>query len=78
MFMGKKVCFLNHFHRKKAFVSYLIITFACPKQWSNAAIAQLVEHRLPKPRVTGSSPACRSDAVFALLFYYKRKRLYRI
>lgn len=25
-----------------------------------AAVAQLVEHRLPKPRVTGSSPACRS------------------
>ena len=26
-----------------------------------AAIAQLVEQRLPKPQVTGSSPACRSD-----------------
>ena len=26
----------------------------------NAAIAQLVEHRLPKPRVAGSSPVCRS------------------
>ena len=25
-----------------------------------AVIAQLVEHRLPKPRVTGSSPAYRS------------------
>lgn len=26
-----------------------------------AVVAQLVEHRLPKPRVTGSSPACRSN-----------------
>ena len=26
----------------------------------NAAVAQLVEHQLPKLRVTGSSPACRS------------------
>ena len=26
----------------------------------SAVIAQLVEHRLPKPRVTGSSPAYRS------------------
>lgn len=25
-----------------------------------AVVAQLVEHRLPKPRVTGSSPAYRS------------------
>ena len=25
-----------------------------------AAVAQLVEHRLPKPRVAGSSPVCRS------------------
>ena len=25
-----------------------------------AAIAQLVEHSLPKPEVTGSNPACRS------------------
>lgn len=27
---------------------------------SNAAVAQLVEHWLPKPRVAGSSPVCRS------------------
>ena len=33
---------------------------------SNAAIAQLVEHRLPKPRVTGSSPAYRSKKKIAL------------
>ena len=26
----------------------------------NAAVAQLVEHQLPKLRVTGSNPACRS------------------
>ena len=25
-----------------------------------AAVAQLVEHGLPKPRVAGSSPVCRS------------------
>ena len=25
-----------------------------------AAVAQLVEHQLPKLRVTGSNPACRS------------------
>ena len=40
-----------------------------------AVIAQLVEHRLPKPRVTGSSPAYRSRGVvqgrFALhIFLY--------
>lgn len=33
-----------------------------------AIIAQLVEHRLPKPRVTGSSPAYRSKESFHILF----------
>ena len=27
---------------------------------NNAAVAQLVEHQLPKLRVAGSSPVCRS------------------
>ena len=39
-----------------------------------AVIAQLVEHRLPKPRVTGSSPAYRSGDVvqcgFALHYFF--------
>ena len=30
-----------------------------------AEIAQLVEHWLPKPRVTGSSPAYRSEKMMA-------------
>ena len=30
-----------------------------------AVIAQLVEHWLPKPRVTGSSPAYRSEKMMA-------------
>ena len=34
--------------------------FCVPKAEMNAAVAQLVEHQLPKLRVTGSSPACRS------------------
>ena len=33
-----------------------------------AVIAQLVEHRLPKPRVTGSSPAYRSFDVVQCSF----------
>ncbi len=33
--------------------------FECLIEWY-AAIAQLVEHSLPKPEVTGSNPACRS------------------
>ena len=43
-----------------------MFTFASPfhkafmKDTSNAVVAQLVEHWLPKPRVTGSSPAYRS------------------
>ena len=40
----------------------------------SAVIAQLVEHRLPKPRVTGSSPAYRSvfhrRATVLLLFVF--------
>ncbi len=38
--------------------SYLtnIFTFAS----ANAAVAQLVEHQLPKLRVAGSNPVCRS------------------
>ena len=39
----------------------------------SAVIAQLVEHRLPKPRVTGSSPAYRSRDVvqgFVALRYF--------
>ena len=32
-------------------------------------MAQLVEHRLPKPRVTGSSPAYRSNTF--LCFFVK-------
>ena len=28
--------------------------------YTSAVVAQLVEHRLPKPRATGSSPAYRS------------------
>ena len=34
----------------------IYITFA----HGNAAVAQLVEHQLPKLRVAGSSPVCRS------------------
>ena len=30
-------------------------------QLGNAAVAQLVEHQLPKLRVAGSSPVCRSQ-----------------
>ena len=34
---------------------------------SRADIAQLVEHRLPKPRVAGSNPVVRS--IFFMLFF---------
>ena len=34
--------------------------FCAPKAEANAAVAQLVEHQLPKLRVAGSSPVCRS------------------
>ena len=41
-------------------------------QLGNAAVAQLVEHQLPKLRVAGSSPVCRSqrssDRSFSFLF----------
>ncbi len=39
-------------------ITMIFYTFATPYPF--AVIAQLVEHRLPKPRVTGSSPAYRS------------------
>ena len=45
-----------------------------------AAIAQLVEHRLPKPRVTGSSPACRSrfpDSLVGDFLFCKKCDIYR-
>ena len=45
-----------------------------------AAIAQLVEHRLPKPRVTGSSPACRSrfpDSLVGDFLFCKKCDNYR-
>ena len=32
---------------------------------NNAAVAQLVEHQLPKLRVAGSSPVCRSKMLNA-------------
>ena len=35
------------------------VNFAMIKR-GNAVVAQLVEHWLPKPRVAGSSPVCRS------------------
>ena len=35
-------------------------TFAACKGIGYAAVAQLVEHQLPKLRVAGSSPVCRS------------------
>ena len=31
------------------------------RYYSYAAVAQLVEHQLPKLRVAGSSPVCRSN-----------------
>ena len=39
-----------------------VYNFAFPTQilYSVAAVAQLVEHQLPKLRVAGSSPVCRS------------------
>ncbi len=39
-------------------ITMIFYKFATPYPF--AVIAQLVEHRLPKPRVTGSSPAYRS------------------
>lgn len=40
--------------------------YFCHAQKILAVVAQLVEHRLPKPRVTGSSPACRSFPIYCL------------
>ena len=39
---------------------------------SLAAVAQSVEHWLPKPRVAGSSPVCRSIEKRSLCFEGKR------
>ena len=40
---------------------FINMTYFCaPKAEANAAVAQLVEHQLPKLRVAGSSPVCRS------------------
>ena len=36
--------------------------------WHRAGIAQLVEHRLPKPRVAGSNPAARSKFFIVILY----------
>ena len=41
-----------------------------------AAVAQLVEHQLPKLRVTGSSPACRSSVFKANILIMKNISLY--
>ena len=38
-----------------------VIAYICTR--FHAAVAQLVEHWLPKPRVAGSSPVCRSQKV---------------
>ena len=38
----------------------IFCTFAAIKERNHAAVAQLVEHQLPKLRVAGSSPVCRS------------------
>ena len=52
-----KICLFKIFivplHKKMTATSF-------PLCFSNAVIAQLVEHWLPKPRVAGSSPVCRS------------------
>ena len=42
-------------------ITMIFYKFATPYPF--AVIAQLVEHRLPKPRVTGSSPAYRSNGI---------------
>ena len=38
----------------------MVVLFQTTKESSTAAVAQLAERRLPKPKVTGSNPACRS------------------
>ncbi len=52
-----KICLFKIFivplHKKMTATSF-------PLCFSNAVIAQLVEHWLPKPRVAGSSPVYRS------------------
>ncbi len=47
-------------------ITMIFYKFATPYPF--AVIAQLVEHRLPKPRVTGSSPAYRSLIISRLHF----------
>ena len=45
------------FERAYSQIKEYLCTDSQPTQ---AAVAQLVEHGLPKPRVAGSSPVCRS------------------
>ena len=48
------------FFPKKSCQLAIIHYFCTRKSQKYAAVAQLVEHWLPKPRVAGSSPVCRS------------------
>ena len=44
----------------RIFLNFVLRSLSDRPKTKNAVVAQLVEHRLPKPRVTGSSPAYRS------------------
>ena len=45
----------------RIFLNFVLRSLSDRPKTENAVVAQLVEHRLPKPRVTGSSPAYRSN-----------------
>lgn len=49
------------------FGGYLVRIFV-NLYYTSAVVAQLVEHQLPKLRVAGSSPVCRSRKNFFLFF----------
>ena len=51
---GSTLTTLNHFY------------YFMDVQYKKAGIAQLVEHRLPKPRVAGSIPVARSNKIKGL------------
>lgn len=51
---------VTHKKRKNKTFRCIIPKMCVTSRCSFAAVAQLVEHQLPKLRVAGSSPVCRS------------------
>ena len=61
--------------------NYTVFLYKCRKYYnfalSNAIVAQLVEHWLPKPRVAGSSPVYRSCQMLVSVYHVNAITLWK-